>query len=250
MTLRSLVHELAWARREARRLNEKDVTAVPDVHAAYRIQSELAILAQGDVRGWKVTALSPADQAKFSCSRPVAGALLGGHVHRAPAKLALSHFVAPLLECEVAFVLGDDLPQREKPYERSEIARAIAHVIAVFEIADGRVAEDAPDLLKLADCMGNGALITGMPIDPIDVTNIEITLRREGEVLRRGNSARILSDPLNAVLALANAQPLPAEGLRQGQIVTTGTCTDPVELRKGNYVAEFGPLGTLEMTTG
>jgi 2-keto-4-pentenoate hydratase len=248
MTLVSFARELASARREGRRITAGAVPAVTDVRDAYRIQSELAALEHGDVRGWKVTALIPADQAKFSSSRPVAGALLGSHIHPAPATLAISNFVAPLLECEVAFVLGDDLPEREQPYERSEIASAIAQAVAVLEIPDARVAPDAPYLLKLADCMSNGALVTGMPVDIADVTNVEIVLRHEGEILQRGSSARILGDPLLAVVALANAQPLPAGGLRKGQIVTTGTCTDPVELRKGGYVAEFGPLGLVGIT--
>jgi 2-keto-4-pentenoate hydratase len=48
-------------------------------------------------------------------------------------------------------------------------------------------------------------------------------------------------------MALANAQPLPAGGLRRGQIVTTGTCTTPVPLRAGRYAADFGPLGVVTL---
>jgi 2-keto-4-pentenoate hydratase len=248
MTPVFFARELARARREGRRVPSGVVPVVTDVRDAYRIQSELAALEHGDVRGWKVTALTPADRANFRSSHPVAGALLGSHVHPAPATLTLSNFVAPLLECEVAFVLGDDLPERERAYERGEIGGAIARAVAVFEIPDSRLAPDAPNILKLADCMSNGALVVGTPVDVGDVTNIEIVLRHEGVILERGSSARVLGDPLLAVGAIANAQPLPAGGLRKGQIVTTGTCTDPVELRKGRYVAEFGPLGSLGMT--
>ena len=80
------------------------------------------------------------------------------------------------------------------------------------------------------------------------MSNIAITLRHNDVVIQRGSSTRILGDPLLAVVALANAQPLPASGLKKGQIVTTGTCTDPIELQRGDYVAEFGSLGTLRMT--
>ena len=51
-----------------------------------------------------------------------------------------------------------------------------------------------------------------------------------------------------AVVTLANAQPLPAGGLKRGQIVTTGTCTTPLALEQGVYVADFGPLGSLSLT--
>jgi 2-keto-4-pentenoate hydratase len=46
---------------------------------------------------------------------------------------------------------------------------------------------------------------------------------------------------------LANAQPLPAGGLKRGQIVTTGTCTTPIPPKLGTYVGEFGALGTLRL---
>jgi 2-keto-4-pentenoate hydratase len=248
MTSGAFAKELALARREGRRVSPELVAAVADVADAYRIQSELAELTQGDVQGWKVTALTTADQAKFSSSRPVAGALLAGHIHPTAVRLPLSNFVAPLLECEVAFVLGTDLPERAKPYTREEVASAIKHVVAAFEIPDSRLAPEASDLLKLADCMSNGALVTGVPADLTDVSNIAITLRHDDVVIQRGSSARILGDPLLAMVALANAQPLPAPGLKKGQVVTTGTCTDPIELQKGDYVAEFGPLGALRMT--
>jgi 2-keto-4-pentenoate hydratase len=247
VTTASTAQELALARREARRLTSDASPVVADVAEAYQIQSALAALTQNDVRGWKVTALTLPDQQKFLSSRPVAGIMLGGHVHPAPATLALSDFIAPLLECEIAFVLGRDLPERTVPYQRSDIVAAIAHVLPVFEISDSRVSPDAANLLKLADCMAHGALIAGSEAMPLDVTNVDIVLRHGDEILQHGSSARILGDPVLAVQALANAQPLPAP-LKKGQIVTTGTCTDPVELRRGEYAADFGPLGVLRMT--
>ena len=76
----------------------------------------------------------------------------------------------------------------------------------------------------------------------LDLRNIAITLALDGIIAERGNSARILGDPLLAVLALANAQPLSAE-LKTGQIVTTGSCITPLAATRGYYVGDFGPLG-------
>ena len=71
------------------------------------------------------------------------------------------------------------------------------------------------------------------------------------QITERGSSARILGNPLLAVIALANAQsaaqPLPAGGLKRGQIVTTGTCTTPIPPKVGRYVGEFGPLGSMQL---
>ena len=251
MTIADLAEQMRTARLAAQSLTNASDHLIATVDDAYRAQSELIKLSNEDVRGWKVTALAPADQRKYLSSRPVAGPLLGPYVQNAPAQASLSSLIAPLLECEVAFVLGSDLPARSTPYDQSEIEAAIAAVVPVFELADSRVPTNAPDLMKLADAMGNGMFIVGQRIDDwreINLSDIPITLTFDGRPIDHGSSAKILGCPLLAVIALANAQPLPAPGLKAGQIVTTGTCTTPVSILAGRYVADFGRLGTVEMT--
>jgi 2-keto-4-pentenoate hydratase len=251
VSLADLAQELARARAQASLLDpNRWLTTVKSVEDGYRVQSQLAQLAGNDVRGWKVTALSPEQQRGYSASQPVAGALLAPYVHATPARLSLARFVAPLLECEVAFVLGQDLPARAQPYGHEQIEAAIEAVVPAMEIADCRLSPDAPDLLKLADSMGNGAFIVGRPLrqwHTLDLSDLAITLMHEGSEAERGSSARILGNPLLAVIALANAQPLPAGGLKRGQIVTTGTCTTPIPPRPGRYAGDFGALGSLDL---
>jgi 2-keto-4-pentenoate hydratase len=246
-----LVNELARARTEARVLDAGPWgTSVTNVEQAYRIQSQLAARPGNTVRGWKVSALTAEQQHGFLSDRPIAGALLSPFVHTSPAVLSAAQFVAPLLECEVAFVLGTDLPPRAQPYTRGEIDAAIEAVVPAIEIADSRWPADAPNLLKLADFVGNGAFISGAPVRDwrkLDLENLAVTLTHDGNISERGNSSRILGNPLLAVIALANAQPLPAGGLKRGQIVTTGSCITPIPLKPGVYVGEFGALGTLQL---
>ena len=99
--------------------------------------------------------------------------------------------------------------------------------------------------------MGNGAFISGRPVQNwrvVDLATIDVLLMHENTMAARGSCARILGDPLKAVVALANAQPLPAGGLKRGHIVTTGTCTTPLALEQGVYVADFGSLGSVRLT--
>ena len=251
MTIADLAERFAAARNEARLAKLTPSDAITSVEDAYRVQAELVRRANNDVRGWKVTALASADQKKYFSSRPVAGPLLGPYVHSAPATVSLSSLLTPLLESEVAFVLGTDLPAQSAHYDQSQIEAAISAVVPVFELADSRVGADATDLMKLADAMGNGLFIVGRPITDwsnIDLSDIAVTLTHNGATIERGSSVRILGNPLLAVIALANAQPLPHPGLRAGQIITTGTCTTPVKVNLGTYVANFGVLGDIEMT--
>jgi 2-keto-4-pentenoate hydratase len=243
----------------ARRLHDARVSAraveissgdVASIDVAYAIQSKLIELAGGDLKGWKVTALAAKDQQKFGADRAVTGAVLGDFVYPSGSQLKLSSFIAPLIECEIAFLLGADLPPRSPPYSRSEAEAAVAAVVPVFEFPDSRVGLSAGDLVKLADVMNNGALVVGQRImdwRSLNLTSIDARLELDGRLVSEGSSARILGDPVLGLLALANAYPLPAR-LCAGQIVTTGTCTDPIAVRPGRYTASFSGLGDVEVS--
>lgn len=251
MNVAHLARQLASARAQARVLDAGFwLDSVTNVECGYRVQAQLAQLAGNEVRGWKVTALSPEQQRGYLATQPVAGALLAPYVRVSPVTLSLARFVTPLLECEVAFVLGQDLPARTEPYGSEEIRAAIEAVVPAMEIADCRLPAEAPDLLKLADSMGNGAFIVGQPLKPwkmLDLSGLAVTLSHDEIEVEYGTSARILGNPLFAVIALANAQPLPAGGLKRGQFVTTGTCTTPIPPCPGHYVGHFGALGSLAL---
>jgi 2-keto-4-pentenoate hydratase len=247
-TARRLADNLYAARREARFADLAGFELPQSVADAYAVQSELILLA-GSNRGWKVTALAAEDQRKFASDRPVAGPLFDPYFHAAPATLRHAAYLTPLLECEVAFVLRADLPARAEPYRRGDIEAAIDAVVPVFEIVDARVPPEAADLTKLADCIGNGDFVMGAPVAAwrdLDLRNIAIALSLDGAVAEHGNSARILGDPLLALLALANAQPISGE-LKAGQIVTTGSCITPFAATRGHYAGDFGPLGKVSI---
>ena len=249
----ALAARLAQARAEARALAARDAGGeVASVADAYRVQDALAAKA-GAVRAWKVSALIPEQQRGYPTDRPVGGALFASFCHDTPARVALKDLVGPLMECEIAFLLGRDLPPRATPYTRAEIADAVDAIVPAIEIADCRLSADAPDLLKLADDMGNGALAMGAAVRDwrgVDLNGREVVLTLNGSEVVRGPCAKVLGDPLMGVVGLANAQPLPAGGLKRGQIVTTGTCITPIATKAGAYVADFGTLGRVELKVG
>ncbi|GAC1327622.1 MAG: hydratase [Beijerinckiaceae bacterium] len=246
--LAALAKRLHDARASARAV-EIDAGDIGSISRAYAIQSELIRLAGGNLEGWKVTALTPNDQQQFGGDRAVAGAVLREFVYPSGSQLKLSSFIAPLIECEIAFMLGADLPARSHPYLRSEVEAAISAVVPVFEFPDSRVGPSAGDLVKLADVMSNGALVVGEPVADgrgLDLTRTGGRLELDRRIAGEGTTARILGDPIRALLALANACPLPSP-LRAGQIVTTGTCTDPIPVQPGYYVASFSGLRDVEV---
>jgi 2-keto-4-pentenoate hydratase len=67
---------------------------------------------------------------------------------------------------------------------------------------------------------------------------------KNGALAREGSSANVLGDPRKALTWLANDRSKRSPGLRAGDIVTTGTCVKPLEIRPGDkVVADFCKLG-------
>ena len=169
------------------------------------------------------------------------------------ASVHLPYAEAPAIEGEVAFVLGRDLPVRDTTYSDEEIAAAVDEVCAAIEVGAPRLRNfmEAPLEHKIADNMGNGALIRGSGTRAwraVDLAALRVRVEIDGRVvtdLVGGNSA---GDPFNALVALANA-PHRGEPLQAGQTVISGTCTGLYPAHAGNEVKiVFEGLGEARMT--
>lgn len=242
---------LMAARAEARLVEALPPDAVPSTPAeAYRVQAEIARLC-GGYRGWKAGALTAEARAAAGLDRPTGARLLSQFFHDAPARLSRRRFVAPTLECEIAFEMAADLPPRAEPYSLDELHAAIGAMRLAIEVADSRLPEPRATAMNLADAGASGAFVLGPAVlswRSMDRGAIEVALKLGGVEAARGSGAKILGDPLRAVHLLANA-PVPfGPGLRRGDIVTTGSLTGMTPVAPGDRaVAEFGFLGQVEV---
>ncbi|HEY2188101.1 MAG TPA: hypothetical protein VGH48_06015 [Caldimonas sp.] len=250
---------LARARREARALAAWPTGQPPsDLAGAYRLQAAV-VRELGPIGGWKVAAVTPAQRASLAVDRPIGAAIPAARIHDAsskPARLSSADFIAPKLECEIAFELGAALPPRPgRTYSREEVRTAIRALRIAVEIVDSRLPRGLGALAELADGFNNGALVAGTAQadwDWVDFARLEIVLVRErggqhDEVARGSAKAILDGDPFDTVVMLANAPPDPTRGLAAGDIVTTGSCTGAPPLPgPGAYRAEFARLGSVE----
>ncbi len=251
---------LIAARRTATAIAHRPAAWIPaDLAEAYRLQTEV-IGALGSTGAWKVAGLTEPQRRAMGVPAPIAAALpfvldADGSV----AGLRLADFIAPKIECEFAFELGADLPIRSRPYERAEVAGAVAAMRLAIEIVDSRFPAGSGALSEVADGSNNGSFVAGprvrdwQALDPGTV-NIVLTFTDAAGAttpFAQGNGRAILEgDPFAAVVLLANAQP-PGAGLRAGQIVTTGSCTGaPFVTRTGTYRAVFDGLGEIAVAIG
>jgi 2-keto-4-pentenoate hydratase len=250
---------LVEARRSARGLLQWPSPRLPaDLPEAYRLQAAV-LEAFGPIGAWKVGALSAEQQGTMGLASPVAGpipASLLRDARAAPATYRFADFIAPLIECEFAFELDDDLPPRaDAAYTREEVAASTLALRIAIELVDPRLPRGSGALAELADGFNNGGLIVGAQQREwrdLDYAKIDIVVTSDAGGKRsdmaRGNGRAILSgDPFGAVVLLANTQP-PGRGLRAGDIVTTGSCTGAPRLPgPGHYRAEFAGLGVVEL---
>jgi 2-keto-4-pentenoate hydratase len=73
-------------------------------------------------------------------------------------------------------------------------------------------------------------------------------MRVDGTVAGEGTGERVLGDPLNALVWIANHQSRAGRGLRAGEIISTGTCTGLAPVKPGQRAsADFGDLGAVEV---
>ena len=231
-----------------------------DLAEAYRLQG--AVIAElGGGAGWKIAAITPEQRRTLGVTQPIASAIPLATMHDAslrPAVLRFAGFIAPKIECEIAFQLRRDLPPRPgQPYSRHEVAAATESMRLAIEIVDSRWPPGCGTLAELADGFNNGALVCGPRFEDwqgIDFAAVDIILSAAAPAppareLALGSPRAILEgDPFATVVLLANHQPEGSPGLRAGDIVTTGSCTGaPFVPGPGLYRAEFSDLGAVEL---
>lgn len=201
--------------------------------------------------GWKIGAASEEIRAIEGMPTPSPGHLYQSRIFDSPATLAADLFVNYReVECEFAFRLRTDLPERMRPYSDAEVAPAVDWALPVLEIGDmvfldwyGASGYFGPSL----DNGGGGVLVCGSPITDweirgLDTVRVELSLN--GEIVKKGMGSAAMGNPLTSLTWMANWASEHGVPLRAGEIVSTGTCTGHCFVAPGDFVcADFKGLG-------
>ncbi|WP_263408139.1 2-keto-4-pentenoate hydratase [Terriglobus tenax] len=222
--LLSLANLLLDARRTGRTIDALPENLVPtSQQEAYFVQDQMAE-AYGEIGGYKVGAPSPTAE-PFFAPMPAAwmsesSVTLTGPGHR-----------LRILEGEVAFRFGKDLPPRSTPYTYDEIAAAIASANAVIEILESAFTDPktTPSLAVSADMQYHGAFVHGPAFEnwqTIDWATESVELVVDGVVREQRTGSNPGGTDLFRLLSyVVNEGAARTGGLRAGQWVTTGSWT-------------------------
>ncbi|MEQ9643545.1 MAG: fumarylacetoacetate hydrolase family protein [Alphaproteobacteria bacterium] len=247
---------------EARQRHHAIVSLAPDlpddVDEAYAIQEAthagiLAVVGGGKAVGYKIGCTNPQAQAELGINAPFHGRLLSPYLYSNPAEIPAERYFMTVLEPEIAFRIGRDLPADQAPFERDLVNAAVAEVIAAIEVVDSRYQDwtSAGAEQAIADNAFNGAWVHGTPhtdLDLLTLDEVPVAISVDGELRETGVGGNALGHPLNALSWLVHELARKGEGLKAGDYVSTGTCTATVRVEKGQRaVATFGPLGEVEL---
>jgi 2-keto-4-pentenoate hydratase len=233
---------LAAARRGSTRIAALNLPAAT-VAEGHAIQDKVAAVLGEEIGGFKANA-PPGQPA-------VRGAIYARTIFSSPASIAPVLVPDLAVEGEIAFRFLRELPPRDTDYSREEVARASAALPAV-EVVSGRLADwrSRPAAEQLADCLNNGALVTGSALSNwagLEIANLRVATFLNGEKLLEQTGGHPTGDPLGVAVALVNIQ-RHLGGVKTGQLVTTGSCTGIQTLRPGDrFRVRFEGLGSAEL---
>ena len=252
--IRAAAKLLAEAWQNMTTIEELPVALRPgSMEEAYAIQDEMAVLIGESTVGWKIGPASPGLMRARGFTEPGAGRLLESLIYSSPAELSCASIANPMLECELALRLTEDVLPRVQAYTASEL-ESLAVLCPVFDVAGCRftVPEANGNFDRVADMGGAGALVVGEEISAwrdFDFLTLPVDMRIDGgePVANFEGDSRI--DPLVVLVWLANFLSQRGIGLREGDLVSTGSATHaPVLYAGASAVASIPGLGELRLT--
>ena len=221
----------------------------------YRIQARFEQRSRRPLFGWKIAATSKAGQAHIGVDGPLAGRLLAERVFESGAALPFGSNHMRVAEAEFAFRMARDLPPRAGEYSVDDVLAAVATLHPSIEVPDSRYDDftivGAPQLIADNGCAHH--FVFG-PAAPDAWRSVDLAAHRvvgavAGELEREGVGANVLGDPRIALTWLVNELSSLGIAIREGEVVTTGTCLVPLPITPGARVrCDFGAFGAVSVS--
>jgi 2-keto-4-pentenoate hydratase len=204
-----------------------------DANEAYAIQEQFRRLREpllGHTAGYKVALTSTVMQEMLQYFSPFAGPLHKNMIYANGIELDHGSYGRLCVECELAAVLGKDLPQENAPYTREQIADAVDTLCPALELVDDRNADygDISSLVLtlIADNAWNAGIVLGSAVadwHTLDLESIHGTVNINGKHEDEGHGRDVLGHPFEALRWLVNTIAAQGKNISKGMVVMTGT---------------------------
>jgi 2-keto-4-pentenoate hydratase len=238
---------LRWSRKTHSRLQSLPPDLTPgDLNEAYEMQLAVALSRPMPHAGFKLGLTNEDAQRAADTFAPIVGRLGSLDILRSPARIELPESHLRIVEAEVICELGSDLPAGHAPYSEQRVMASLSRAFAGLELCNTRFEESWDPSLAcvVADNSNADLIVVGEPLSGEDVASLadlSVTLERHGQPAIHGSTRNVLGNPLRAVTWLANWLARRGEGLKRGQLVSSGSCTGMTRVAvEDSVIATFG----------
>jgi 2-keto-4-pentenoate hydratase len=235
----------AWARAvtvAAPTTVEPSLTTL-DAYAIQDLMIQGRIGAGRKIAGWKL-GLTSSDPPQT----PIVGTLLDDMVVGSGAELSLATMVEPMVEAECVVQIGETV---DGPVTIEELL-AGPHLLGPgIEVIDYRTVDSTGSIDWIADNSTVAYAVVGdlTPVSKVDAAAMEVTLSTGDTTLATGLGAKVMGNPLAAVVWLSGHLAERGRSLEKGEVVLTGSLTGHhlVDGPDSEYRADFGDLGQVSV---
>lgn len=201
--------------------------------------------------GVKLGLTSEAKQQMMGVEEPIIGDLHADMLTYEWDPLDCFSLIHPKIEPEIAFFLHEDV-QGENITEM-DILQATKYIAPAFEVIDSRYQNFKFTLADvIADNCSSKKFVVGSQLtlpESIDLSNIGVTMSKNGKIEQTGTSAAVLSHPLKAMAWAANELEKRGKRFKKGDIVLSGAISEAITIGSGDtIIANFNKLGLVSLS--
>jgi 2-oxo-hept-3-ene-1,7-dioate hydratase len=221
-----------------------------EITDAYAISTEvtrLKVESGRQIKGHKIGLTSKAMRAMTGATEPDYGTMFDNWFVPEGSVIDRARMNRPLVEVELAFVLGTALSG--PGVNVADVIRATDFVLPAIEIVDTRQSGRGTNTLvdSISDAAACGLVVLGgMPkrLTDIDVRRIGASLSINGVIEESGVAGAVMGNPLNAVAWLINKLYEFGVSPEAGHVILSGSFIKAIPFEVGDtVVAQYDTLG-------
>jgi 2-keto-4-pentenoate hydratase len=226
---------------------------IEDSYRIAQLVTEMKVAAGRTVKGHKVGLTSKVMQQLSGATEPDYGTVTDDWIVPEGSTIDMARLNRPLVEIEIAFVLGRDLCG--PGINAADVIRATDFVLPAIEIVDSRYLGRGPKPLidSVADAAWCGLVVLGgrpTRLIDLDIRREGAALVKNGTIQETGVGSAVMGNPVNAVVWLANKLATFGESMVAGRVVLSGSFVKAIPFGAGDTIsAMFNTLGDVTIAT-
>jgi len=199
------------------------------------------------VAGYKAALTNPAIQKKLNVEEPLLGFMLKKMLLQSPATINIKRAVHPFAEADLMVRVADSSINTAQT--DAEFMAALDQVIPFIEIPDLLFSKERPLSADMLTAINTGARygVMGQAIDINHIRNLKDCqvgiVYDDKSHFKTGSCSTLMGDPIIVIRWIRDKLLSMNLTLKKGNLLSLGSLTAPVPLKKGRLTAIYSQLG-------